>query len=576
MPVGSESTIPDALETEIKAEVCGELDPAPAPPSVLAAPPEPAPPPAAKRRFAWLPDVVLFLMLCLAAFPIRWAATTGDLWFDEADYAQAAARGFEANRWDRSEVAADPEKLVRLRHYHPPLVAQVLIPFALQGAEERSLRLPFVLVGCVTVGVVYLCGLLLFRSRSPGGETRPLRAAALAAAIILLFTPAHVRASSHAIPWAWITLWLTALLGTLLGHARRPHAAWLAASGVVLGGMAVTSEYLFPTLVAYGAALLVLFARDYRKRPGWAREAVVGLGAGALGFAVVGWIFWPAGATGGATKMLQHYVEMADSVHFPVVIDGQVYQRAPKWAYLYWYWYEYPAYAALYAAGLASLLVLAVRRALDVRVALVALFAGLIVAVAHRSHIIGPEYLVHALPFLTLLGVLPLAAMERARPVHSLPALVACCWVIASAPELEPLAGMDARSRLSRWPAAAAFLKERAAPEDLLLSSSYAVSARWYLLHQARLPLKEEQIRILPASEARDELIRELKEGCYRWIVVGNSLTDWTPVDNRIRMLLQRWRVVWKSDEGGTGPSRLVIYERPEPPAPLFPWLPIS
>ena len=60
-----------------------------------------------KRRRPWL-DLVLFLLLCLAAFPNRWGETVGDLWYDEADYAQAAVRGFEPNRWDTPDAGPRP------------------------------------------------------------------------------------------------------------------------------------------------------------------------------------------------------------------------------------------------------------------------------------------------------------------------------------------------------------------------------------------------------------------------------------------------------------------------------------
>lgn len=570
-----ERSIPEPEETEVKAELCGETDPEPPPLESAPVPERQAVEPVRRSRRWWL-DLLLFAVLCAGAFAVRWTQAVGDFWFDEADYAQAAARGFEANRWDLSEAAADPERLVKLRHFHPPLVAQVMVPVLEHTRDERALRLPFILAGSLTVGLVYLCGLFLFRSRAPSPEeTQPLRSAALASAVILVFTPALVRAGSHAIPWAFITLWLVGLLYTLLGYARRPHAAWLGAAGAMLGAMAVTSEYLFPTLVACGAGLLGLLARDFRRhRKGWVWDAALGLGAGVLLLAVIASLFWPAGAVGGATKMLRHYVEMADSTYFPVVIEGVTYQRAPKWAYLYWYWTDFPAYTAFYAAGLVSLGVMAARRSLDAPTVVLALFTAVVLAVAHRAHIIGPEYLSHALPFLTLLGGLFFGALARARPAQSLPALAACCWVLASGPEVEPLAGMDLRARIPRWPAAAEFLRERAGPEDRFLASSYAVPARWYLLHAAALPITEDQVRILPGSGAREELLDDLQAGRYRWIVVGNSFSDWTEVDNRIRILLRRWPLVWSSDERGTGPSRLLIYERPRPkptPKPAAP-----
>jgi hypothetical protein len=520
----------------------------------------------------WALDLLLALLLCVGAFPIRWAQTHGDFWFDEADYAQAAVRGFEANRWDRSDDPEEPEKLLRFRHYHPPLVAQVLGLVEGYGRDERTLRLPFVLSGCLTVGLLYLCGLALFRGRKrPDGPGAPLRGPALAAAVILIFTPAHIRASSHAIPWSLITLWLAGMLATVAAHARRPHAGWLALLGTLLGAMAVTSEYLLPAILMCAAGLIYLLILEARRGERWIGRTVQGLLMGGALFAAICSVFWPAGALGGAGKVLEHYVEMADSNAFPVVIEGHLYQRAPKWAYLYWYWTEFPTYLAFYAAGLITALAFLARRRLDPGYVVLGVFVVVILGVAHRAHIIGPEYLSHALPFLTLLGMVPLAAIARARPIQSLPVLAACCWILASSPQVSPLAGMDPRSRLSRWPAAAQFLAAQWSPGDRLIASQYAVAAKWYLLHAAHAPAQEDDIRMLPAGNAKPEVLQELLEGRYRWVVVWNAFTDWTEVDNRIRMLLRRWPVAWRSDEHGTSPSRLIIYERPPGVSPRHP-----
>lgn len=531
-----------------------------------------------RRWTAWLLDLLLFIVLCLAAFPVRWGETAGDLWYDEADYARAAARGFEANRWDHPESVEEPEKLVRLRHYHPPLIAQVLAGALRWGPEERTLRAPFVLAGCLTVGMLYLCGLASFRRRdATTRETRPLRSAAFAVGVILLVTPAHIRASSHAIPWAWITLWLVCLLWTYLQYAETQRPAWLAASGAVLGALFVTSEYLFPTLVMAAASLAVLLWTGRDRRPDY--RAIAGhLALGAGCFLLVTAIFWPVGLSGGAVKMLRHYVEMADTSAFPVVIEGQRYERAPKWAYLYWYWTEFLPFFVLYAAGAGAFLWLVLRRRVTPGTVLVGLFTAAILAVAHRAHIIGPEYLVHALPFLTLLGGIPLAGLAARKPLHSLPVLTACCWILGAAPEVEPMNGMEPRSQVPRWPAAARFLAERWQPGNRILASQFAVSARWYLLHHAGVAASEEEIRMLPASGASDELLDDLLRGRYRWVVVGNTFSDWTDVDNRIRMVIQRWPVVFRSDEQNLGLSRLQIYERPRgvsarKPLPA-PWLP--
>src|SRR6266540_558934 len=70
-------------------------------------------------------DVLILVVLISIALPIRWNAARGDFWLDEADYALASVRGFEANRWDLPERTS-ADRLIRLRHYHPPLIAHVM------------------------------------------------------------------------------------------------------------------------------------------------------------------------------------------------------------------------------------------------------------------------------------------------------------------------------------------------------------------------------------------------------------------------------------------------------------------
>src|SRR5690606_10600225 len=99
------------------------------PSSALPCPADAAPPeraaPTARPGGPWL-DLLLALGLFLAALSVFGRATRGDLWFDEADYALAATRGFERNRWDLSDDPSRPDWLIRLRHHHPPWTAQAI------------------------------------------------------------------------------------------------------------------------------------------------------------------------------------------------------------------------------------------------------------------------------------------------------------------------------------------------------------------------------------------------------------------------------------------------------------------
>ena len=526
-------------------------------------------------------DALIVIALFLAALPVRWDAARGDLWLDEAAYALASVRGFEANRWDApNPSAADPEnQLVALRHFHPPLTIHLLRLASFWGTDGRTLRAPFVMVGGLTVVLVYLCALsLLSARRRRDGVPTPTngllsRWAALLAAIVVLFTPAQIRAGSHALPWGLITLWLLGVAWTLLKYDETRRARWLVGMSGALGGMFVTSEYLLPTLLAVACAAPFLFWHDVRGPAAsstrrWHLGAA--LGAGGVVFLAIGLALWPSGLTGGTVTMLRHYIAMADDA-WPVEVGGRLYERAPKWAYAFWYARDYLPYLVLYALGALAALNLLTRRHLGAGGAGLLAFTSVILLVAHKSHIIGPEYLAHALPLLTILGGLFFQrAVVAATSVHRLLALpvaagltlfVACGVIPHRAPV--PLSGMEPRSDRERWPHAARFLAERWRPGDRILAPQYAQAGRWYLLYGAGVPASEWQVEALPERAARAKLFGELITGVYRYVVVGSTFSDYPTVDNSIRHLLRRWPVVWRSDEGGTGPSRLVIYELP-------------
>jgi 4-amino-4-deoxy-L-arabinose transferase-like glycosyltransferase len=543
------------------------VEPAPAAPQPTPLPARP-PTPARRRRPGWWLDALIFIALFLAAIPVRWEAARGDLWFDEADYALAAVRGFEANRWDDDPhppagAAAGQRGLIDLRHHHPPMVAYAIGLALRWGMQEQVLRAPSTLAGALTVALLYLCGISLFRGREREAPDRtyPLRGVALACAVMLLFSPPHVRASSHALPWSWITLWIVAALWPLLKYAETRREAWLAVTGVALGGMFVASEYFFPLLLAVVCAGGILIGLNLREggRPGPAVLAVAW--AGGL-FALIGASLWPAGLLGGAWEMLRYYMEMADTTSFPVLIAGTAYERAPKWAYLYWYATLYPPLAALLALGALTLWAVALHRTVSGGMIAVLVFSAVVLVVAHRSHIIGPEYLGHAVPLLILIGGVFLLAVSRACPAAGLPVAAAACAVVAAWPSA-PLSGMTERAQRSRWGPAARHLKQRWKPGDRILAGQYGAPARWYLIHAAGVPAREEDVVGLPPANARPQLLEEIETGRYRFIAVGNSLADWTHVDNRIRLILKRWPEMWRSAEAHTGPSRLVIYRRP-------------
>lgn len=576
-------TEPAPSETAVSEPPAPDSTPPPSEPtSEIPAPLAPARIQNSKSKI-WLLDLFIFLALVGSALPLRLKYTGGDLWQDEADYALAAVRGFEANRWDRPE-AGDPEKLIRLRHYHPPGVTYALQAGLLYSREDRILRLPFALAGGLTVGLLYLCGISLFctiplRRRGPPPAPVPQeilsetdedappdwlapRLCALACAFALLCTPAHLRASSHALPWAFITLWLVVLLWTLLKYGETRRAAWLVGTGAALSAMFATSEYFFPTLLAVGGSLPFLCWRDLRERAS-RKRLLLSLAVGLLTCLLVAWLLWPAGLAGGTLTMLRHYMEMANDP-WPVRVRGVAYDRAPKTAYLIWYWDAYRTYVLFYAAGIPVLLGLLIFRRLSSGLGALIVFVTVVVAVAHKSHIIGPEYLVHALPLLTLLGGLALLIAFRLHFMVGIVIVALACAGIGQSRDPTTLSGMDIRSRQSRWPDAARYLASVWQPSDRMLAPAFGGGGRWYLIYGAGISAKEWQVQGLPDSNARPQLLDEIDQGHYPYIAVGSTYADYPSVDNKIRILLRKWDVVWQSNEGGRGRSRLTIYRKPK------------
>ncbi|HZT41074.1 MAG TPA: glycosyltransferase family 39 protein [Chthonomonadaceae bacterium] len=508
--------------------------------------------PPAVRRAPWWVDVLLFVALFAAALPLRFAITRGDLWLDEADYAFAAARGFQANRWDISDYPKDPDKLIAQRHYHPPCIAYMVALALHFSPEDRALRVPAVLIGALTVPLVYLCGLALC-----GGRRSP----AVAAAVLLLVAPAHLRASSHALPWSFLIFWLMLLVWTLLKYVETRREGWLVGGCAALGGMFVTSEVFFPTLLASAYVTPFLFwpaiqEADRRKR------ILIALGCGALVFLAIVWALWPAGLHGDAMKMLRHYMAMSHDP-WPANVRGRLYLHAPKWAYLYWYEHDYRPFFVCYSLGVLAVLVLLARRQLTAGMAVLLVFTAIILLTAHAAHIIGPEYLVHALPLLSLVAGLFVLPVARWQPVYGAAVAAAVCLTVLLWHPAQSLSGMDPRSQRPRWPLAARFLATQWQPVDQMLAPAYGIPARWYLLHVARVPARPWQIEALPDSGARDPFLHDICSGAYRYVAVGNTFLDTPSIDPRIAKVIRTWPVLWQSNEHGTGPSRLTIYKLP-------------
>ncbi len=504
------------------------------------------------QRLLWL-DAVLFLVLFLAALPLRFSLTQGDLWGDEADYAIASQSSFGNNRWDRSPDPKQPELQVRLRHYHAPLTVYLAGIGAREGdRSERSIRTPAVIAGALTVGVVYLCGIPLFGGR---------RELALGCALMTLVTPMHLRASSHALPWAYITLLLMTLLWTLLAFAESRRPVWVFGSIVTLSGLFLLSEFLFPTLLAVALAAPVIFARRI-----WTKEQKreIGRAAGAGGgvLLLLGVLLWPAGLLGGAFRMLFHYTGLRNII-YPVNIGNTIFNTAPKWAYFYWYYFDYKPYFCLYAAGTMVLIGLAVARRLTRPMGVLAVYTLLFLGVAHKAHIIGPEYLVHCLPMLSLVSGFIFYGLSLVwRPAGGAAFLPICLYLFGW--QTTPVRReIETKARVPRWPGALKVLKPIWKPGDKLLVGPQTVNVViWYLKWAGGLPLRDGQIGQLPPKAFAPATRERIEGGYYRFLVVSSAFSATPHLSDDLQAVLRRWKVIHRSAEP-EGLTQLTIYEYP-------------
>jgi hypothetical protein len=186
---------------------------------------------------------------------------------------------------------------------------------------------------------------------------------------------------------------------------------------------------------------------------------------------------------------------------------------------------------------------------------------GFLLFAAHRAHIIGPEYLAHCLPFLTLLGGYAVYCASLVwRPLAAI-ALLALAVPLARWSPRVPLPGMDARAQVSRWPAAARYLAKQWRAGDKIVVGSQPVSvAHWYLVYQGGVPPIDSQFQTMPVHAPKPVFLDRLGSGFYRYAGVSNMFEDGVDLDARTQRILRGWPIVWRSDEHGTGLSRLTVY----------------
>ena len=96
-----------------------------------------------------------------------------------------------------------------------------------------------------------------------------------------------------------------------------------------------------------------------------------------------------------------------------------------------------------------------------------------------------------------------------------------------------------------------------------MIAPQYVAVGRWYLLHVAGVKAEEWQVQALPSESDRasDKLLSELRGGVWRFAAVGSQFSEAASVNPKVRQMLEKWPIIFQSDENNTGFSRLLIRE---------------
>ena len=428
---------------------------------------------------------------------------------------------------------------------------------------------------------------------------------------------------SHPLPWLRIILELLALLWCL-ARSRDRRAGDVGVSAV-LALLFVTSEMFFVAVPAVFAALPFLLwpvLRPDRMAPAssatgdpertWMRTSgpwrnqgtVYAATPSTIGATSCGpgwwelWCFSLSRARSGRAAW-QAIDQDAASLHHDAplgVVSGQrrepyIHDRAEMVLRIL-VLERLQAVSRRFALGIPGLIGLAIARKLPLSTAPLLSMTVFLLFAAHRAHIIGPEYLAHCLPFLTLLGGMAVYGLSLLRrPLAPIALLVLAVpfaryallesglggWSLATAafvarlspiPQWQPrvpLPGMDQRAQVSRWPDAARFLGSHwHAGDKVMVGSTPVPIAHWYLVYVGGVSPINSQFQPMPIHAPKPEFLHRLAIGFYRYVAVSNMFEDKVALDEKTARILRSWPVAWRSDERGTGPSRLIVYRAPE------------
>jgi 4-amino-4-deoxy-L-arabinose transferase-like glycosyltransferase len=136
--------------------------------------------------------------------------------------------------------------------YKPPIAIYLTAPFvALLGPTDLAIRLPSAIAGTITVWIVYLIALALFRSHKHS------QSIALWSALFLALSPWHIMLSRAGFEANIAFLWISLGVWLLLEIERIPTLLYICWLPFVLGIYTFNSARYAGPLIALGVAVLV-------------------------------------------------------------------------------------------------------------------------------------------------------------------------------------------------------------------------------------------------------------------------------------------------------------------------------
>lgn len=342
--------------------------------------------------------LIVPLLVLLAALGIRLQPIVGESFhYDAIVYQQAAAEGLAAN-------ALDHDAAFRLRRYHPPLVAYIILANnALVGDGNFGARLFAILAGTAACLFVTL-SVLVYGGRG-GGRSEPGTAAgAMLAGLLLAFLPVHLYISRTANWDAVYSAFSTATLLALAYTVARPSRGSIVSVGVLWALSFLTSELGLALAPAVVAVWWIDRRRDDYAPRDWLFAAVTAL--------VVIAALWPAGV---------FRLDALRTLRFRWYDSGMGERNAPWWVFYTTLWHQAPAYTVAAVAGLVGLSVAWVRgrRRGDPTfrpLTPLAVYAGTVFLLSTRQRLVYIHHIADLFPALSvLIGAAFVMAFARRR-----------------------------------------------------------------------------------------------------------------------------------------------------------------